>query len=192
VLKRQDQIAQWDKLNLIGDRPAALEIGQAFEQTYTFPKRSIFWTQGIKADADGKLAGKGMFSTELWIIEKLGADLQTNPYALNETLRILFRTLLPFVIMILVSLTTRPDPAEVLNRFYAKMRTKVISDPQIDAREVKLSLEDPHRQDNLLVFPKTQFEIYKWTRQDLIGFILSVIGVGLVLIFLWFLVSIGA
>lgn len=196
IQKRQDQIVLWDELNLIGkakgDRPAALEVGQEFEQTYTFPKRSIFWAQGIKAEADGKLAGRGMFSTELWIVEKMGVNLGTNPYALNETLRILFRTLLPFVIMIVVSLMTRPDPIEVLNRFYAKMRTKVIANAEIDAREVRLSLEDPRRHDNLLVFPKSQFEIYKWTRQDLIGFILSVMGVGAVLLFLWFLVSIGA
>lgn len=195
VQKRADQIAQWDKLNLIGqaegERPRALEVGDEFKQTYTFPKRSIFWTQGIKADEKGRVFGKGRLSVELWIIEKLGLDLQTNPYALNETLRILFRTLLPFVIMILVSLMTRSDPAEVLNRFYAKMRTKVIPDREADAQEVRLSLENPHRHDNLLVFPKSQFEIYRWTRQDWIGFVLSVMGVGLVLLFVWFLVSLG-
>jgi SSS family solute:Na+ symporter len=196
VNRRQEEIARWDRLNLInqaaGEKPAALKAGQTFEQTYTFPKQSIFWAQGIKTDSDGKQAGKGMFSIELWIIEKLGADLQTNPYALNETLRILFRTLLPFVIMIIISLITRPDPDEVLNKFYAKMRTVVIPDAEIDAREVKLSLEDPHRHDNLLVFPKSQFEIYKWTRQDLTGFILSVAGVGAVLLFIWVMVSLGA
>jgi SSS family solute:Na+ symporter len=196
VRKQQDQIAQWDKLNLIGqtkgERPAAMAVGQEFEQTYTFPKRSIFWAQGLKADTDGQLSGRGMFSTELWIIEKLGVDLQSKPYALNETLRILFRTLLPFAIMIVISLITRPDPTEVLNRFYAKMRTKVIPVPEIDAREVELSLQDPHRHDNLLVFPKSQFEIYKWTRQDFIGFALSVMGVGIVLAFLWVLVRLGA
>lgn len=195
VQKRADQIAQWDKLNLIGkaegEQPQSLEAGQQFEQTYTFPKRSIFWTQGIKVDDQGRLYGKGRFSVELWIIEKLGLDLQTNPYALNETLRILFRTLLPFAIMISVSLMTRPDPEEVLNRFYAKMRTKVIPNPEFDAREIELSLQDPHRHDDLLVFPKGQFEIYKWTRQDLVGFVLSVMGVGLVLLFVWVLVSLG-
>jgi SSS family solute:Na+ symporter len=195
VNKRQDQIAQWEKFNLNdqaeGERPRALEVGERFEQTYTFPKRSIFWTQEIKVDDEGRLFGKGRFSIELWITEKLGVDLETNPYALNETLRILFRTLLPFVIMILVSLMTRPDPTGVLNRFYAKMRTKVTPDPEVDAREVKISLQYPHRYDNLLVFPGSQFEIYKWTRQDLVGFVLSVMGVGLVLLFVWVMVSLG-
>jgi len=196
VNKRQDQIAKWEKLNLIGqavgEQPSALKVGEQFEQTYTFPKRSLFWTQGIKVDDESRFFGKGLFSIELWIIEKFGFDLESNPYALNETFRILFRTLLPFVIMILVSMMTRPDPTEVLNRFYAKMRTKVLPDLEADNREVALSLQDPHRYDNLLVFPKTQLEIYKWTRQDFVGFALSVMGVGLVLLFIWVMVSLGA
>ena len=176
----------------VGERPYAIEVGEQFEQTYTFPKRSIFWTQGIKLDDEGRFFGKGLFSTELWIIEKLGINLEANPYALNETLRILFRTLLPFVIMILVSMMTRPDPTEVLDTFYAKMRTKVLPDPEADSREVALSLQDPHRFDHLLVFPRTKLEIYKWTRQDFVGFALSVMGVGFVLLFIWVLVSLGA
>lgn len=196
VQKRTEEIARWDQLNsvgqAVGERPAPLTVGQTFEQHYTFPKRSIFWTQGLKADDQGRLYGKGRFSIELWILEKCGLDLETNPYALNETLRILFRTLLPFGILIVTSLLTRPDPQAVLDGFYAKMRTKVIPDPQADAREMELSLQNPNRFDHLLVFPNSGFEIYKWNRQDWIGFVLSVAGVGLVLLFVWGVVRLGA
>jgi hypothetical protein len=72
------------------------------------------------------------------------------------------------------------------------MRTRVVPDPKLDAREVELSLQNPHRHDDLLVFPRTKFEIYKWTRTEFIGFALSVMGVGLVLLFIWLLVSLGA
>ena len=195
VLQRNEEIAQWDRLNAVGEqqgsRPEPLQLGEVFEKRFAFAKRSIYWTQGLKAGAAGRLYGSGRFNIELWILEKCGLDLESRPYALNETLRILFRTLVPFGIMIVVSLVTRPDPKEVLDRFYSKMRTKVIPDPEADARELQLSLEDPHRYDHLLVFPRTQFEIYKWTRQDWIGFILSVLGVGLVLLFIWLVVSIG-
>lgn len=195
VQKRDEEITRWDTLNAIGKaegpRPAPLHVGEDFEQRYAFAKRSIFWTQDIKADEQGRLYGKGRFNIELWILEKCGLDLRSNPYALNETLRILFRTLVPFGIMILFSLLTRPDATEVLDRFYAKMRTRVIPDPETDARELQLSLQNPRRYDHLLVFPKTQFEIYKWTKIDWIGFILSVLGVGAVLLFIWIVVSIG-
>ena len=91
----RSRIAQWQHLNQSGQAqgqcPAELTVGQDFEQTYTFSKRSIFWTQGLKANDDGQVYGSGRFNIELWILGKLGMDLQTNPYALNETLRILFR-----------------------------------------------------------------------------------------------------
>ncbi len=196
VRQRNEEILRWENLDKQGKaaeaKPAVLNIGDEFEQEYTFSSRSIFWTQGIKADADGKLYGKGRFNIELWIMEKCGCNLQTNPYALNETLRILFRTLLPFVILIVTSLLTKPDPEGTLDNFYAKMRTKVNPDPEIDAREVELSVQNPARYNNLLLLPKTQFELYKWNRQDWIGFILSVAGVGLVLLFIWIVVVVGS
>ena len=196
VTQRQQQIAAWQKLSLANKttdpQPVELHIGDKFDQQYTFPSRSIFWTQGIKADSDGKLYGKGRFNIELWIMAKCGMNLETNPYALNETLRILFRTLLPFIILIVTSLLTKPDPDKVLNDFYAKMRTKVNPDPEIDAREIELSTNDPKRFDNMLLLPNTQFELYKWNKQDWIGFILSVAGVGLVLLFVYLVVIIGS
>ena len=196
VQRRTEEIAKWDKQNLAGkaagERPAELSVGQSFEQTYTFPSKSIFWAQGIKVDQEGKLYGKGNFSIELWILEKCGMNLQDNPYALNETLRILFRTLVPFVILIVASLLTRPDSKEVLDGFYARMRTKVNPDPQIDAAEVKMSLQDPNRFNDILLVPGSQFEFYKWNRQDWVGFILSLAGVGLVLLFVWVVVAIGS
>ena len=195
VQRRAEEIARWDTLHQLGQaegkRPCPLNIGDSFQQRYTFPNRSIFWTQGIKADAEGRLYGKGRFSIELWILGKCGFSLQANPYALNETLRILFRTLLPFGILIVVSLLTRPDPKEVLDNFYAKMRTKVIPNAEADAREVELSMQNPNRFNDLLLLPNSQFELYKWNRQDWIGFILSVAGVGLVLLFVWAVVLIG-
>lgn len=196
VRKRTEQIDRWERLSAAEQtrqlRPEPLQAGEPFQHRYTFAKRSIFWTQDIKADAQGRLFGKGRFSIELWILEQCGADLASNPYALNETLRILFRTLVPFAIMIAGSLLTRPDPPAVLDRFYAKMRTRVIADPETDAREVALSLQNPRRYDHLLVFPGTPFEIYKWTRQDWIGFVLSAAGVGAVLLFIWAVIRIGA
>ena len=196
VRQRTEDILRWETLNKMdkapGTKPSVLSIGDEFEQKYTFPSRSIFWTQGIKADSEGRLYGKGRFNIELWIMEKCGINLQTNPYALNETLRILFRTLLPFIILIVTSLLTKPDPQNILDNFYAKMRTKVNPDPEIDAREVELSVQNPARYDSLLLLPKTQFELYKWNKQDWIGFILSVAGVGLVLLFIWLVVVIGS
>jgi SSS family solute:Na+ symporter len=195
VERRREQIARWDALERIGKaegpRPAPLAVGELFEQRYEFAKRSIFWTQEIKADEQGRLYGKGRFNVELWILERLGVDLESNPYALNETLRILFRTLAPFGIMIVVSLLSRPDPAEVLTPFYAKMRTQVIPDPKADAEAVAHSLKHPEQTEHRLLFPNTSFEFYKWSRLDVFGFALSVLGVGAVLLLTWVVAAVG-
>jgi solute:Na+ symporter, SSS family len=196
VERRATEIATWDLLaaegQATGERPQALIVGAQYEHTYTFARRSLFWSKGIGVDTDGQPVGRGLFSTELYLIEKLGADLERNPYALNETLRILFRTLLPFAIFVAVALFTRPDPKPVLDRFFAKMRTRVIQDPVRDAAAVQRSLDDPHHLDHLLLFPKSQFEIYRWNKEDWVGFVLSVAGVGVVLLVIYGLVSIGA
>jgi hypothetical protein len=71
------------------------------------------------------------------------------------------------------------------------MRTRVIPDAQKDRENLEKSLADPHRMDHLLVFPGTSWEIYRWNREDWTGFILSVMGVGVVLLVITVLVSIG-
>ena len=196
VEQRQVEILEWQQLaalgRAVGEEPKALSVGEAYEHTYTFPKRSLFWAKGIQVDDSGTSYGAGLFSTELWILDKIGFSLEKNPYALNETLRILFRTLLPFAIFIIVALMTRPDPEPVLNRFYAKMRTRVIPDPKRDREELEKSMADPHRYEELLLFPKSGFEIYRWNREDWTGFVLSVMGVGVVLLVIWALISVGA
>ena len=195
VERRALEIEKWEMMSerklATGPQPVELTIGEPYEHTYLFPKRSLFWAKGIQVDEEGRSYGSGLFSTELWILDKVGFDLENNPYALNETLRILFRTLLPFVIFIAVALLTRPDPEPVLNRFYAKMRTRVIPDPVRDREELDKSLADPHRLDHLLVFPNSSFEIYRWNKEDWVGFVLSVMGVGVVLLVIWGLISVG-
>lgn len=195
VARREAEIVRWNALDAkgeaIGEAPLPISVGERYDHTYVFEKRGLFWAQGIQIDSEGRAYGSGLFSTELWILDQLGMDLENNPYALNETLRILFRTLLPFVIFIVVALLTRPDPEPVLNRFYAKMRTRVLVNRDEDAAAVQRSLDDPHYLDHQLVFPHSQFEIYKWNREDWTGFILSVMGVGLVLLVIWGLLAIG-
>ncbi len=115
------------------------KAGQTYEKTYVLGSQSIFWTKGIKADAEGNRYGSGMLSLELVLLDKMGFDLQKNPYALNETIRILIRTLTPFAVLIGVSFLTRRDDKTMLDRFYVKMKTQVHTDPQEDARQMELS-----------------------------------------------------
>ncbi len=192
---REKEIAKWHELNqkglAIGPEPSPIKLGEKFVKIDRLPHKSIFWTQGIKYDKNGQKYGAGMISLELVLIDKMGFNLEHNPYALNETIRVIIRTFTPFLILILVSLVTSADNKELLDRFFVKMKTKVNPDIEKDKKEMALSLANPQRFDHHKLFPNSNWELEKWDKEDTLGFISSV-GVLLFIIFmLKFLVSLG-
>ena len=134
VNQRQQEIERWkaDNPKALDEStmPKPLQAGQTYEKTYVLGSQSIFWTKGIKVDSEGNSYGSGMLSLELVLLDKMGFDLRKNPYALNETIRILIRTLTPFAVLIAVSFLTRRDDKTMLDRFYVKMKTEVRTNPQ--------------------------------------------------------------
>jgi SSS family solute:Na+ symporter len=192
---RQREIEQWKTDNPEESHdstmPEPLKVGQTYEKTYVLPSQSIFWTKGIKADSEGNRYGSGMLSLELVLLDKMGFDLQKNPYALNETIRILIRTLTPFTVLIAVSFLTRRDDKTMLDRFYIKMKTVVHIDPQEDARQLELSYANPNRFDDCKLFPQSDWEFDKWDKTDTAGFLVSAMVAVLVVLFLMVLLSIG-
>lgn len=195
IQQRQDEIAKWDELKAAGQqtgpRPETINVGEKFTKSYLLPQKHIFWTQGIKENEQGQLQGYGMLNPVLLLYDKLGFDLSKNPYPLNETLRILTRTALPFIVIFIVSFLAKPDDKRALDRFYAKMKTPVLKDRQADQRELELSYANPYRFDHLKIFPRTQWEFCKWTKEDFIGFSIStLIAFGIVGL-LYLIVNIG-
>ncbi len=192
---REAEIEAWqtarDAGQSSGPRPEPLAVGQGFTRTYQLPRKAVFWTQDIRADDHGNLSGRGALSLELVLLDRLGFHLAQNPYALNETLRILIRTFSPLVVMLLVCLATPPDDPALLARFYAKMRTQVVADRSHDAEELAASLADPHRHEQQLLFPGSRWEFYRWNREDACGFLLSIGAVFAVLGFMQLLLTIG-
>lgn len=195
VVARQQEIERWDALHEKEQtttlRPEPLQEGQAFEKTYQLPSRSIFWTKGIKLDKSGRPCGSGMLSLELVLLDRLGFDLQKNPYAFNETIRIVIRTVIPFLILIVVSWLTRLQDRKSLDRFFVKMKTPVRVDSLEDAKELELSYANPRRFDGKKLFPGSHWEFDKWTKTDLIGFLVSALVAVAVIGFLVALLSLG-
>jgi SSS family solute:Na+ symporter len=195
VAQRDKDIANWDRLEAAGKakemKPQAIKAGQIFEKRFTIAGQSIFWTQGIKTDLAGNRSGKGDFNLELYLLDKAGFDLSKNPYSLNETIRLIIRTTAPFLILIFVSLLTKPDDKTMLDRFFVKMKTKVIPDKELDAREMEISYAAPQRFDHRKLFPKSNWEFEKWDKEDVIGFMISIAIVMGIIVLLKILVSIG-
>ncbi len=173
--RRLEAIELWDELDEIGkaegSRPEPLVVGERFDKVYRIPKRSIFWTQGLGTNEDGEVVGKGMLNFELIALDKLGFNLQDNPYALNETIRYLIKMIFPFAVLMVVSVITKPEDKESLDRFYVKMKTPVIGDREADEKEMALSLQEPSRFDHKKMFPNSNWEFEKFDKITIKGMV---------------------
>jgi SSS family solute:Na+ symporter len=125
-------------------------------------------------------------------LDQLGFPLSRNTYALNETVRVLIRTILPFLVLVIVSLLTRPVDKDRLDRFFVKMKTEVREDREEDARELALSYARPDRFHHKKLFPNTSWEFHRWNRVDTIGFLLAGLCIFAVLGFLQILLTLGS
>ncbi|MFI4910764.1 MAG: sodium:solute symporter [Sedimentisphaeraceae bacterium JB056] len=175
VERRQQDIELWGKLNAAGkaegEKPVELAVGDRFDKVYNIPKKSIFWSQDLGVDDEGNVIGKGMINFELILLDKLGFDLQSNPYALNETIRYIIRIIFPFAVLMIVSLFTKPEDKKRLDLFYVKMKTPANADREQDVRDMELSVKDPARFDHKKMFPNSNWEFEKFDNLDMKGIV---------------------
>jgi SSS family solute:Na+ symporter len=122
---------------------------------------------------DCTLRGQGRFNLDFLIYEWMGVDLKKRSDPELETLRLPTRLVLPFVVMILLSLITPQGDRDVLDRYYVKMKTPVDPDPEIDVSEVEASYLDPSRFDHRRLFPFFGLEIQKPKLLDVVGFVVA-------------------
>jgi len=187
VEQRQEEI---QKGQGTGAAAAPLRVGEPVTRVFTVPPRSIYWAQGIR-EVDGVRRGEGMFYPEMYVLGQL-VDLTANPNALNETIRCGFRILVPFLVVIGVSLLTRRDDSEEVSRFFLRMRTKVLVDRARDSEAVQAAYSAPASTRGRLLLPNTELEFFKWDKEDAGGFFLGCIVAGAVIGLLYLVLSIGA
>lgn len=196
VEQRQKEIEVWQATHAEGDsappRPAELQPGQEFTRSYTIPRKSLFWTQGLRVREDGVLEGQGRLNLEMALLAKSGVPLCQWPYALNETVRTLLRVFLPFFAIVLLSFLTPKISKPTLDRFYVRMKTPVNTDLRADRREVQLSYANPTRFDHKKMFPNSELEFCMWSKEDVVGFVAAWLAVAGVIALLVLLVSIGS
>ncbi len=195
---RAKEIEQWKALPEIDKtdipRPGLLAEGETFVRLYDIGGKRIFWTHGIAVNPETReLEGRGLISLELVLIDALGFDLSQNAFSVNETIRLLIRTIFPFMIIFIFSFATQHTEKEklVLDRFYAKMKTKVQENKEADLLELEKSYANPHRFDHRKMFPGTQWEMLKWNREDTVGFLMALAMVFGIIALLYFLVNLG-
>ena len=196
----------------LGPRPEPIEPGNSMQDTFTTGGKPIYWKESVtpidpgvenalqqvdrteegnivtirsRYRPDCRLKGHGSFNLDFVVYDFLGVPLTQLSNAALETLRLPPRLLLPFVVMILASLVTRPVNRETLDRYYVKMKTPVNPDPEIDRAELAKSYQDPSRFDHRRLCNKFGLEIQKPRPMDFVGF---PVGFAICFAIIWFTV----
>lgn len=183
---RAEEIAGWKGE---GNPPPALREGDPVTRSALIPPKPIYWSR-VAEQNDGILAAQGLFYPEMYLFDRI-FDLSKNPYALNETIRYANKIILPFLVLIAVSLLTRRDPG--ISEFFLRMRTPVRRDREEDERAVREAYAQPEQTASRLLFPERwQLEFFKWNKQDTLGFLISLLAVFAVIGFLYGILALGA
>jgi len=153
----------------------ATKLGETVVKQRRIEPVSVFFEEGVApvnpSDPNSPRRGRGLFRTEIYLVYLLGFDVAGfSPAQLSAT-RYLVDGLFPIIILMVVSwLTPRTDRVRV-ERFYARLKTPVADTLELDAAEVEKSYANPARFDDRKLFPKSDWELTKWDRQDFLGFL---------------------
>ena len=135
---------------------------------------------------EGIERGDGLFKANLWLLDLAGLDLEDWSPAERGTAAFLFDAIFPFIMLILVSLVTRPNSEEVLRDFYARVNTPAHADPETDAQLVREKIDNPALVEQNKLWPGSSLEFWRPTRFDIVGFfvciafVLGIIGLYLI------------
>jgi len=134
--------------------------------------------------------GLGRFNAEIWVLSWFGVDFRGFSKPGLAATRFFFDALFPFVLLVLLSLVTRPAPREVLDRFFARLHTPVQPTPEADAAAVAAACANPGLYEHDKILPGSQWEFMKPAWSDYVGFFGTWVLVGLVVLLLWFVVTV--
>jgi Na+/proline symporter len=173
----------------------AATAGEQITKTKRIEPVSVYFEEGVVhtdlQDLNSPRTGKGLFRAEVYLLALLGFDVKGFSPAQLMTTRYVVDSLLPILILIGVSLLTRPtDPVRVA-RFYVRLKTPVGPTLADDALAVEASYANPTRYDHTKLLPHSNWELTKWDRQDALGFAGCCVLVVGILVFFKFVLTVG-
>lgn len=175
------------------DAGRAQTVGQKIDKSITVAPVGIFFDKVARENPDDPTSpkiGVDRFHAEIWVISWFGFDLTHLSKAQLVAMRFFFDALFPFLLLFLLSLFTRPVSKKLLDYFFAKLHTPVQKTPEEDELALVKARANFAQFDSEKMFPKSQWEFRKWKRIDYIGFFGSWALVGIVILFLWFIVTV--
>lgn len=169
------------------DAGRAAVVGERMKRTRRIEPVSVYFEEGVvrvdPRNPESPRTGAGLFRVEVFVLRLIGFDVQGFSPAQLMTTRYMVDALFPILLLLGVSLVTKPTDPQRVARFYARMKTPVAATLEQDAREVEASYADPARFDHLKLFPNSNWELTKWNREDALGFLACCGLVCIVLVF---------
>jgi SSS family solute:Na+ symporter len=160
------------------------EVNERTGKEITIASSPIFFEKVEKvnpSDPNSPKIGAGTFKPQLWVVDKLGFDLRSFSKAGLATASFLVDIVFPFLLLFIISLLTKPNSQGALREFYARINTPAVADPIIDRSEVEKKITDPELVEQNKLFPHTNWEFWKPTREDIWGFVLCWVGVAFII-----------
>ena len=173
----------------------AKSVGDKIEKSVTVQPIAIYFEKIARIDPkdpNSLKEGKGVFKFQLWILSMLGIDLENFSKAGLSTASFAFDIIFPFIILFVVSFLTKPNSKKVLQEFYARVHTPAIADKELDALEVQKRIDDPEIAERNKIFPHSNWEFPKPTRQDMWGFAACWAGVAIIILLYIVIMNIGS
>jgi len=157
----------------------ALATNAELAQMSSKPGVGVYFENIVHQDADDinspLMAKPGFlsneFNVEAWVISKLGVDVPAMTTTQRFSLQFFFDALFPFVVLIIVSLLTRPTDPRIVAEFYGKMKTPVGDTPELEVATMEETRRHPARFDHTKLLPGSNWEFCKWDREDTVGFL---------------------
>jgi len=175
------------------DAGRARATGEKIEKSHTIEPAAVFYEKVVRVrpeDPDSPRIGIGRFESEIWVLSWLGIDFTRFTKAQLVATRFFFDALFPFVLLFLLSGLTRPLPKSVLDSFFAKVHTPVQPTPVEDDRAVEEARAHPEKFLTRKLWPRSNWEVMKPGRADILGFGGTWVLVGVIILLLWLMVTI--
>jgi SSS family solute:Na+ symporter len=173
----------------------AKSVGEKIEKSVTIQPVAIYFENVVRIDPKNPNSlkeGKGVFKFQLWMLSMLGLDLENFSKAGLSTASFTFDIIFPFIILFIVSLLTKPNSEKVLREFYARVHTPAVANRELDALEVQKRIDDPEIAERNKIFPYSNWEFPKPTKQDIWGFAACWAGVALIILLYVVIMNIGS
>jgi len=167
-------------------------VGQSIHKPHVIEPAAVYFEKVARAnpaDPRSPKVGIGRFNAEVWVLSRLGIGFMNFTKAQLSAVRFFFDALFPFVLLFLISFVTKPAPQRDLDRFFGRIHTAVGPTPEEDERAVQEAYNNPDKFRSRKIWPRSNWEIMKPGKWDIIGFGGSWLLVGIIILLLWLMVS---